>query len=68
MTVPVCDGGCVGVGGCVGLGVGCCVGCAVGDGCADLVGEGFAIGDFDGVGVFCVAWVGAEVGVLPGAV
>ena len=70
MTVPVCAGG-VGVGGgWVGLGVGCWVGCVVGVGCAPLVGEGLAVGDCEGVAVFCgpVPCVGADVGVLPGAV
>ena len=58
ITVPVCDG--VGVGGgWVGLGVG--------EGCAPLVaeGEGFAVGDLEGVGVLCVPVVGPAVGVFP---
>jgi hypothetical protein len=43
------------------------VGCVVGDGCAPLVaeGDGLAVGDPEGAGVFCVPVVDAMVGVFP---
>jgi hypothetical protein len=68
ITVPVCDGGVgVGVGGCVGIGcgVGCHVGCDVGDGCGTFVGEGFAVGDLEGVDVVCIPFADPVVGVFP---
>ena len=55
ITVPVCPGVGVGVGGCVGFG------CAVGDGCAPLPEVGWGVGDFDGAGV------PVALGVEPGA-
>ena len=80
ITVPVCDGGGVGVGcgGCVGFGVGCCVGCdvgcEVGEGCAPCVAEGDglavgdAVGDMEDPGVFGVPVVVPTLGVFPGVV
>ena len=68
ITVPVGVGVIVGgaVGdGCGGCGVGCCVDCDVGDGCGTFVGEGFAVGDLEGVDVVCIPFADLVVGVFP---